>query len=51
MQVVYPIAMLVILGLALKHFKRLVDHYAPKESLGGAVEGPPKAETKEELEF
>ncbi len=52
MQVVYPIALILILGLALMHFKRLVDHYAPKESKDETFEKMPKKGVKEkEPEF
>ena len=51
-QVVYPIAMIVILGLALVQFKRLVNHLAPKASTEEAVEDGSKDKAKEEeLEF
>lgn len=48
----YPIAMVVILGLALAHFKRLVDHYAPKEDKAVASSDTPKKGAQEkEMEF
>ena len=51
-QVVYPIAMIVILGLALMQFKRLVNYLAPKARTEEVVEDGPKDKAKEEeLEF
>ncbi len=53
MQVVYPIALLIILGLALVHFRRLVDHIAPRESRAEeqAEMGPASETSEQELEF
>ncbi len=51
-QVVYPIALIVILLLAWLDFRRLVEHYAPRASREEIVEEAPKKEAKEEeLEF
>ncbi len=47
-QVVYPIATIVILGIALMQFKRLVDHLVPKKKTEEVVEDEPKDKAKEE---
>ena len=51
MQVVYPIALLIILGLALVHFKRLVDHIAPKQRPEEEVKVGSAEASEKELEF
>lgn len=46
--VLYPIALLIILGLALTYFKRLVDYMAPKKTVKKATEKKTKTEAEEE---
>jgi|GEM_PF-3350574 len=47
LQIVYPIALLIILGLALTYFKRLVDHMAPKETVKKTTVKKTKTEAEE----
>ena len=51
MQVVYPIALLIILGLALMHFKRLVDHIAARQRTEEEVGAGSTEASEKELEF